>query len=154
MYIKFSIILFYAACPEGTYKPNADPGDIRSCLKCPHEHQTSPRGSGSLAMCTCKENYFWQNERYQQLGPLYLLEYSMLYSTFQITKTKLKLKFQVCRSRLPSTSSPFEWIFCPQCMSQCIQFSMWYKVDLFKNHTIQRQSFKKNAYYVRTQLIV
>ena len=60
---SFLTLTFYAACPEGTYKPNADPGDIRSCLKCPHEYQTSPRGSNSLAMCTCKENYFWQNER-------------------------------------------------------------------------------------------
>ena len=96
--------------------------------------------------------------------PLYLLEYyHWIFNIVQITQTKSKLKFQVCCSRLPSTSSPFEWIFCPQWMSQCIQFSMWYKVDLFKNHTIQNIFIWKivkfhiishKVYYVLTQLIV
>ena len=60
---SFTKFVFYTACPEGTYKSTADPGDIRSCLKCPHEYQTSPLGSDSVDMCTCKQNYLWKNGR-------------------------------------------------------------------------------------------
>ena len=56
-------MIIILVCPEGTYKSTADPGDIRSCSKCPHEHQTSPLGSNSADMCTCREGYLWQNGR-------------------------------------------------------------------------------------------
>ena len=58
-----SLNILFSECPRGTYKSISDPGDIRSCIKCPHEHQTSPQGSNSVDMCVCEENYLWQNGR-------------------------------------------------------------------------------------------
>ena len=50
-------------CPKGTYKNTSEPGDIRSCLKCPHEHQTSAEGSTSADDCTCNAGYLGKNGR-------------------------------------------------------------------------------------------
>uniref|UniRef100_A0A4W3I336 Sushi, von Willebrand factor type A, EGF and pentraxin domain containing 1 n=1 Tax=Callorhinchus milii TaxID=7868 RepID=A0A4W3I336_CALMI len=45
------------ACPSGTYKPEATPGGISTCLPCPGENETSPLGSTSVTDCVCKEGY-------------------------------------------------------------------------------------------------
>nr|XP_056705184.1 sushi, von Willebrand factor type A, EGF and pentraxin domain-containing protein 1 [Euleptes europaea] len=45
------------ACPSGTYKPEASPGGISTCVSCPDENHTSPPGSTSIEDCICKEGY-------------------------------------------------------------------------------------------------
>ena len=46
-----------SACPKGTYKPSLEPGDKRSCFKCPHKDQISPLGSWDVSQCRCKDGY-------------------------------------------------------------------------------------------------
>ena len=50
-------IFFLPACPKGTYKPSLEPGDKRSCFKCPHKDQISPLGSWVVSQCRCKDGY-------------------------------------------------------------------------------------------------
>uniref|UniRef100_A0A8C6R2L0 Sushi, von Willebrand factor type A, EGF and pentraxin domain-containing protein 1 n=1 Tax=Nannospalax galili TaxID=1026970 RepID=A0A8C6R2L0_NANGA len=45
------------ACPSGTYKPEASPGGISTCISCPDENHTSPPGSTSPEDCVCREGY-------------------------------------------------------------------------------------------------
>lgn len=45
------------ACPSGTYKPEASPGGISTCIPCPDENHTSPPGSTSPEDCVCREGY-------------------------------------------------------------------------------------------------
>ncbi|XP_067886734.1 sushi, von Willebrand factor type A, EGF and pentraxin domain-containing protein 1 isoform X1 [Heterodontus francisci] len=45
------------ACPSGTYKAEAKPGGISTCLHCPNENYTSLPGSTSIKDCVCKEGY-------------------------------------------------------------------------------------------------
>ncbi|XP_042551824.1 sushi, von Willebrand factor type A, EGF and pentraxin domain-containing protein 1 [Dipodomys spectabilis] len=45
------------ACPSGTYKPEALPGGISTCISCPDENHTSPPGSTAPEDCVCKEGY-------------------------------------------------------------------------------------------------
>ncbi|XP_030018068.1 sushi, von Willebrand factor type A, EGF and pentraxin domain-containing protein 1 isoform X2 [Sphaeramia orbicularis] len=45
------------ACPPGTYKPEATPGGLGTCLPCPDQQHTSQPGSTSLTDCVCKPGY-------------------------------------------------------------------------------------------------
>ncbi|XP_043916972.1 sushi, von Willebrand factor type A, EGF and pentraxin domain-containing protein 1 isoform X2 [Protopterus annectens] len=45
------------ACPPGTYKPEATPGGLSTCIQCPDENHTSPPGSTSMEDCVCKEGF-------------------------------------------------------------------------------------------------
>nr|XP_015802266.2 sushi, von Willebrand factor type A, EGF and pentraxin domain-containing protein 1 isoform X3 [Nothobranchius furzeri] len=45
------------ACPPGTYKPEATPGGLSTCLSCPDTQHTSQPGSTSLDDCVCKPGY-------------------------------------------------------------------------------------------------
>ncbi|XP_043572153.1 sushi, von Willebrand factor type A, EGF and pentraxin domain-containing protein 1 isoform X1 [Chiloscyllium plagiosum] len=45
------------ACPSGTYKVEAKPGGISTCLHCPDENYTSLPGSTSFKDCVCKEGF-------------------------------------------------------------------------------------------------
>ncbi|KAM7319810.1 hypothetical protein ACRRTK_021493 [Alexandromys fortis] len=45
------------ACPSGTYKPEASPGGISTCIPCPDENHTSRPGSTSPEDCVCREGY-------------------------------------------------------------------------------------------------
>ncbi|XP_072444221.1 sushi, von Willebrand factor type A, EGF and pentraxin domain-containing protein 1 isoform X6 [Chiloscyllium punctatum] len=45
------------ACPSGTYKVEAKPGGISTCLHCPDENYTSLPGSTSIKDCVCKEGF-------------------------------------------------------------------------------------------------
>lgn len=45
------------ACPPGTYKPEASPGGISTCIPCPDENHTSPPGSTAPEDCVCREGY-------------------------------------------------------------------------------------------------
>ncbi|XP_028973250.2 sushi, von Willebrand factor type A, EGF and pentraxin domain-containing protein 1 isoform X3 [Esox lucius] len=45
------------ACPPGTYKPEATPGGLGTCLPCPDQHHTSPPGSTSPSDCVCKQGF-------------------------------------------------------------------------------------------------
>uniref|UniRef100_A0A1A7X820 Sushi, von Willebrand factor type A, EGF and pentraxin domain containing 1 n=2 Tax=Iconisemion striatum TaxID=60296 RepID=A0A1A7X820_9TELE len=45
------------ACPPGTYKPEATPGGLSTCLSCPDTQHTSQPGSTSLDDCICKPGY-------------------------------------------------------------------------------------------------
>ncbi|XP_063042299.1 sushi, von Willebrand factor type A, EGF and pentraxin domain-containing protein 1 isoform X3 [Engraulis encrasicolus] len=45
------------ACPSGTYKPEATPGGLTSCLACPDKHHTSQPASTALSDCVCQEGY-------------------------------------------------------------------------------------------------
>ncbi|XP_017288668.1 sushi, von Willebrand factor type A, EGF and pentraxin domain-containing protein 1 isoform X3 [Kryptolebias marmoratus] len=45
------------ACPPGTYKPEATPGGLSTCLSCPDTQHTSQPGSTSLDDCLCKPGY-------------------------------------------------------------------------------------------------
>ena len=49
--------LYLLACPKGTYKPTIEPGDKRSCFKCPFKDQISPFGSYDVNQCRCKDGY-------------------------------------------------------------------------------------------------
>ncbi|XP_061133183.1 sushi, von Willebrand factor type A, EGF and pentraxin domain-containing protein 1 isoform X1 [Syngnathus typhle] len=46
-----------AACPPGTYKPEATPGGPGTCLPCPDRQHTSRPGGTSLDDCVCKAGY-------------------------------------------------------------------------------------------------
>ncbi|XP_071491017.1 LOW QUALITY PROTEIN: sushi, von Willebrand factor type A, EGF and pentraxin domain-containing protein 1-like [Diadema antillarum] len=46
-------------CPVGSYKHQALPGGISTCLPCPDPNQVSPTNSTSSFMCICKEGYRW-----------------------------------------------------------------------------------------------
>ncbi|GCC29611.1 hypothetical protein chiPu_0008054 [Chiloscyllium punctatum] len=48
---------FPLACPSGTYKVEAKPGGISTCLHCPDENYTSLPGSTSIKDCVCKEGF-------------------------------------------------------------------------------------------------
>ncbi|XP_076145380.1 sushi, von Willebrand factor type A, EGF and pentraxin domain-containing protein 1 isoform X2 [Alosa pseudoharengus] len=45
------------ACPSGTYKPEAAPGGLSTCIPCPYQHHTSQPGSTALSDCVCQEGY-------------------------------------------------------------------------------------------------
>ncbi|XP_051576791.1 sushi, von Willebrand factor type A, EGF and pentraxin domain-containing protein 1 isoform X5 [Myxocyprinus asiaticus] len=45
------------ACPSGTYKPEAVPGGVGTCLPCPDRHHTSRPGSTHISDCMCTEGY-------------------------------------------------------------------------------------------------
>ncbi|MEQ2306089.1 Sushi, von Willebrand factor type A, EGF and pentraxin domain-containing protein 1, partial [Ameca splendens] len=45
------------ACPPGTYKPEAIPGGLTTCLSCPDAKHTSQPGSTTLDDCVCKPGY-------------------------------------------------------------------------------------------------
>ncbi|KAL0970174.1 hypothetical protein UPYG_G00238360 [Umbra pygmaea] len=45
------------ACPPGTYKPEATPGGLGTCLPCPDQLHISPPGSTSPSDCVCKQGY-------------------------------------------------------------------------------------------------
>uniref|UniRef100_A0AAY4CTR2 Sushi, von Willebrand factor type A, EGF and pentraxin domain-containing protein 1 n=1 Tax=Denticeps clupeoides TaxID=299321 RepID=A0AAY4CTR2_9TELE len=45
------------ACPSGTYKPEATPGGLGTCIPCPDNHHTSQPGSTALSDCVCQEGY-------------------------------------------------------------------------------------------------
>ena len=47
-------------CPSGTYKPNQDPGDMRSCLPCPGSDMTSPPASHHVDQCRCREGFTYK----------------------------------------------------------------------------------------------
>ena len=49
--------IYFLECPSGTYKPDRDPGDRRSCLPCPGDHMVSPAGSYSALQCHCTDGY-------------------------------------------------------------------------------------------------
>ncbi|XP_077973714.1 sushi, von Willebrand factor type A, EGF and pentraxin domain-containing protein 1-like isoform X2 [Styela clava] len=48
-------------CPEGTYKPEAVPGGVKSCLPCPDTRMTSSEASTSLDQCLCTEGFNKEN---------------------------------------------------------------------------------------------
>lgn len=48
---------FISACPPGTYKSRAVPGDVRSCTRCPDENHTTFKGSTDVSQCVCKKGY-------------------------------------------------------------------------------------------------
>ncbi|KAM9329386.1 sushi, von Willebrand factor type A, EGF and pentraxin domain-containing protein 1 [Gastrophryne carolinensis] len=45
------------ACPAGTYKPEALPGGVSTCIPCPDPNHSSLPGSTSLEDCVCKDGY-------------------------------------------------------------------------------------------------
>ena len=51
------IICFSKACPPGTYKSKAIPGDVSTCTRCPDENHTTFKGSTDLGKCVCKKGY-------------------------------------------------------------------------------------------------
>lgn len=53
----FFSCLFLTVCPPGTYKPEATPGGLSTCLSCPDTQHTSQPGSTSLDDCVCKPGY-------------------------------------------------------------------------------------------------
>ena len=50
-------VFFSLACPKGTYKPSIEPGDKRSCFKCPYKDQISDLGSWDVSQCRCRDGY-------------------------------------------------------------------------------------------------
>ncbi|KAI5629830.1 sushi, von Willebrand factor type A, EGF and pentraxin domain-containing protein 1 isoform X1 [Silurus asotus] len=53
------------ACPPGTYKPEAVPGGVGTCLPCPDPQHTSRPGSTSLSDCVCNKGYLLHNHTCQ-----------------------------------------------------------------------------------------
>ncbi|XP_017574246.1 sushi, von Willebrand factor type A, EGF and pentraxin domain-containing protein 1 isoform X1 [Pygocentrus nattereri] len=53
------------ACPPGTYKPEAAPGGIGTCLPCPKPQHTSRPGSTDISDCVCKDGYTLHNNTCQ-----------------------------------------------------------------------------------------
>ncbi|MED6257636.1 Sushi, von Willebrand factor type A, EGF and pentraxin domain-containing protein 1, partial [Ataeniobius toweri] len=47
----------FSSCPPGTYKPEAIPGGLTTCLSCPDAKHTSQPGSTTLDDCACKPGY-------------------------------------------------------------------------------------------------
>ncbi|XP_030635356.1 LOW QUALITY PROTEIN: sushi, von Willebrand factor type A, EGF and pentraxin domain-containing protein 1 [Chanos chanos] len=45
------------ACPAGTYKPEATPGGLGTCLPCPDPNHTSLPGSTTPSDCVCMQGY-------------------------------------------------------------------------------------------------
>lgn len=50
-------IFNYSACPGGTYKDEALPGNEKSCIPCPDPKMNSPPASVSLDQCVCEEGF-------------------------------------------------------------------------------------------------
>ncbi|XP_041475001.1 sushi, von Willebrand factor type A, EGF and pentraxin domain-containing protein 1-like isoform X1 [Lytechinus variegatus] len=46
-------------CPIGSYKREALPGGINTCLPCPDQNHVSPLNNTSPNMCVCKDGYRW-----------------------------------------------------------------------------------------------
>eukprot|EP00095_Tigriopus_kingsejongensis_P000543 maker-scaffold212_size255419-snap-gene-0.10 protein:Tk00543 transcript:maker-scaffold212_size255419-snap-gene-0.10-mRNA-1 annotation:"hypothetical protein BRAFLDRAFT_103549" len=61
------------ACPEGTFKSHAGPGDKKSCQPCPLPHQTSPLASSSHEQCECQPGHHMRLGKCQSMDcvPLY-----------------------------------------------------------------------------------
>ncbi|XP_072543610.1 sushi, von Willebrand factor type A, EGF and pentraxin domain-containing protein 1 isoform X2 [Salminus brasiliensis] len=53
------------ACPSGTYKPEAMPGGVGTCVPCPDPQHTSRPGSTAVSDCVCKDGYTLHNNTCQ-----------------------------------------------------------------------------------------
>uniref|UniRef100_A0A8B9HXL3 Sushi, von Willebrand factor type A, EGF and pentraxin domain-containing protein 1 n=1 Tax=Astyanax mexicanus TaxID=7994 RepID=A0A8B9HXL3_ASTMX len=53
------------ACPSGTYKPEAVPGGVGTCVPCPDPQHTSRPGSTAVTDCVCKDGYTLHNSSCQ-----------------------------------------------------------------------------------------
>ena len=56
-YLAFFTFLSLLACPSGTYKSDDNPGDVRTCVKCPDENHVTEPGATSGEQCVCRKGY-------------------------------------------------------------------------------------------------
>ena len=73
------------ACPPGTYKAIASPGDASTCTRCPDENHTTFKGSVDLSQCICKKGFRDFNNT-GCVGKVYiqLIKYIYIYIDFYI----------------------------------------------------------------------